>query len=155
VHHLRPFREFGYVPGENDAYIQANALDNLLTLCSRCHRRAEMANRVRGALGGLAHALRQLAPLYLMCAPGDLGCAVESRSSHTRLPTITLYDRVAGGIGLGAQLYEVFDELLRASHDLVTNCGCQVGCPSCVGPVEDLEADTKEKTLRLVEILLE
>jgi DEAD/DEAH box helicase domain-containing protein len=155
VHHLRPFREFGYVPGGNDAYVQANALDNLLTLCARCHRRAEMAQRVRGALGGLAHALRQLAPLYLMCAPGDLGCAVESRSSHTCLPTITLYDRVAGGIGLGVQLYEVFDELLRASHDLVTNCGCQVGCPSCVGPVEGLEAETKEKTLRLVEVLLD
>jgi DEAD/DEAH box helicase domain-containing protein len=154
VHHLRPFREFGYGPGENNVYIQANALDNLLTLCSRCHRRAELAHRVRGALGGLAHALRQLAPLYLMCAPGDLGCAVESRSSHTRLPTITLYDRVAGGIGLGAQLYEVFDELLRASHDLVINCACQAGCPSCVGPVEDLEADSKEKVLRLIEILL-
>ena len=106
VHHIRPFREFGYVPGENEAYLQANALDNLITLCPLCHRRAETARRVRGALSGLAHALQQLAPLYLMCDPRDLGCAVESHSAHTGLPTITLYDEAQGGIGLSVQLYE-------------------------------------------------
>jgi DEAD/DEAH box helicase domain-containing protein len=155
VHHIRPFREFGYVPGENMEYLRANALDNLLTLCPPCHRRAETSRRVRGALGGLAHALQQLAPLYLMCDPRDLGSAVETRSAHTRLPTITLYDQVAGGIGLCVQLYELFGELLRAARDLVVNCGCQSGCPSCVGPVQDLEADTKRKVLRLVRVLLD
>ena len=29
------------VPGENDAYLLANRLDNLVTLCSACHHRAE------------------------------------------------------------------------------------------------------------------
>ncbi len=154
VHHIRPFREFGYIPGENEAYIQANVLDNLLTLCTRCHRRAETAQRVRGALGGLAYALQQLAPLYLMCDPRDLGCAVESRSSHTGLPTITVFDEVSGGIGLSVQLYDIFDELLCAARALVLECGCFSGCPSCVGPVQNLEADTKEKALRLTEVLL-
>jgi len=152
VHHVRPFREFGYAPGTNDAYLQANALDNLITLCSRCHHRAETAQRMRGALGGMAHALRQLAPLYLMCDPRDIGCAVESRK-----PTITLYDRAPGGIGLCVQLYELFDTLLRAAHDLVAGCGCQSGCPACVGPVGDLYPvypDTKDKSLRLIDVLL-
>lgn len=153
VHHIRPFRDFGYVPGENEAYLQANAPDNLLTLCPPCHRRAETARRVRGALGGLAHALQQLAPLYLMCDPRDLGCAVETRSAHTRLPTVTLYDQVSGGIGLSVQLYDLFGELLRAARDLVVDCGCQNGCPSCVGPVQDLESDIKRKVLRLIEVL--
>jgi DEAD/DEAH box helicase domain-containing protein len=155
VHHVRPFREFGYIPGVNDAYRQANALDNLITLCSRCHRRAETGQRVRGALGGLAHALRQLAPLYLMCDPRDLGSAVEPRSSHTGLPTITLYDRVAGGIGLSAELYDLFAPLLGAARELVTGCGCQHGCPSCIGPIEDLNAEAKDKVLRLIEVLLQ
>jgi DEAD/DEAH box helicase domain-containing protein len=155
VHHIRPLREFGYVPGQNETYRQANALDNLITLCPRCHRRAETARRMRGALGGLAHALQQLAPLYLMCDPRDLGCSVDSRSAHTGLPTITLYDRVSGGIGLSVQLYELFDELLRAAGDLVASCGCQSGCPSCVGPVEDLSPDAKGKTIRLIKVLLD
>jgi DEAD/DEAH box helicase domain-containing protein len=154
VHHIRPFREFGYVPGQNAAYLEANALDNLITLCVRCHRRAETARRVRGALSGLAHALGQLAPLYLMCDVRDLGCAVDTRSAHTGLPTITLYDRVSGGIGLSVQLFGLFDELLRASRDLIANCGCQSGCPACVGPVGDLSPDTKGKSLRLIESLL-
>jgi DEAD/DEAH box helicase domain-containing protein len=147
---VRPFRDFGYVRGENQVYLQANALDNLITLCTHCHRRAETTRRVRGALGGLAHALQQLAPLYLMCDPRDLGCAVESRSGHTGLPTITLYDRVPGGIGLGVQLYELYGELLDAARDLIGNCGCQDGCPSCVGPVQDVSLDTKDKVLRLI-----
>jgi DEAD/DEAH box helicase domain-containing protein len=155
VHHIRPFREFGYVPGENDAYLQANALDNLIALCVRCHRRAETARQVRGALGGLAHALGQLAPLYLMCDPRDLGCVAESRSAHTGLPTITLYDRVPGGVGLSPELYDLFDRVLHAALDLISNCGCQGGCPACVGPVGDLSPDTKDKTRRLIEVLLQ
>jgi DEAD/DEAH box helicase domain-containing protein len=155
VHHIRPFREFEYLPGENEVHLQANALDNLITLCSRCHRRAETARRVRGALSALSYALQQLAPLYLMCDPHDLGCAVDSRSAHTGLPTITLYDRVPGGIGLSVQLFGLFGELLRAARDRVAGCGCQNGCPSCIGPVEDLTPGTKGKVLRLVDILLQ
>lgn len=41
VHHIKPFREFGYIPGENNNYLQANELTNLITLCPSCHKRAE------------------------------------------------------------------------------------------------------------------
>lgn len=41
VHHIIPFREFGYIVGENDNYLEANALSNLISLCSSCHKRAE------------------------------------------------------------------------------------------------------------------
>lgn len=41
VHHIIPFRTFGYVAGENDNYKQANALDNLISLCQHCHNAAE------------------------------------------------------------------------------------------------------------------
>jgi endogenous inhibitor of DNA gyrase (YacG/DUF329 family) len=41
VHHIVPFREFGYIPGENENYKLANNLLNLITLCISCHNRAE------------------------------------------------------------------------------------------------------------------
>lgn len=41
VHHVRPFRTFGYVVGVNDHYLPANDLTNLITLCPSCHTRAE------------------------------------------------------------------------------------------------------------------
>lgn len=37
VHHIRPFRSFGYVRGQNENHKQANALSNLVTLCHSCH----------------------------------------------------------------------------------------------------------------------
>lgn len=36
VHHIKPFRDFGYVPDENDNYLQANELSNLISLCPGC-----------------------------------------------------------------------------------------------------------------------
>lgn len=44
VHHIIPFAKFGYIPGENDNYKQANELSNLITLCHPCHLRAEAGN---------------------------------------------------------------------------------------------------------------
>lgn len=41
VHHITPFRTFDYIYGENDFYIQANDLNNLISLCQHCHKKAE------------------------------------------------------------------------------------------------------------------
>ncbi|GIK75689.1 MAG: hypothetical protein BroJett021_46770 [Chloroflexota bacterium] len=76
VHHKIPFRAFGYVPGVNDFYLQANRLDNLMLLCRTCHRRLETAGRLTTGLDGMAHLLSNLAPLYLMCDRSDLGAFV-------------------------------------------------------------------------------
>ncbi len=154
VHHLRPFREFGYVRGENENYKLANELDNLLTLCPSCHRQVESVNRTKSALGGLAHALGNLAPLYLMCDPRDLSSLVEAKSKETGGPTITFYDHVPEGIGLSGRLYELHDELLRGALELVRDCPCSDGCPACIGPVGLDGGESKELTLRLVEALM-
>lgn len=107
VHHIVPFATFGYVPGVNDLYRLANRLENLITLCPACHRRAERARGARSALSGLAYLLRHLAPLYVLCAPGDLESVVEARAPRTGSPRVTVYDRVPGGAGLSARLYEL------------------------------------------------
>lgn len=41
IHHIKPFKTFGYIPGENENYLQANDLNNLVTLCMSCHRKLE------------------------------------------------------------------------------------------------------------------
>jgi DEAD/DEAH box helicase domain-containing protein len=103
----------------------------------------------------LAYLLRNLAPLHLMCDPGDLGSAVQSRAPETGLPTITLYDRAPGGAGLSVRLYELHDELLAAALTVVRRCPCTDGCPGCVGPAGDVEPGTKALTRRLLEMVLE
>jgi DEAD/DEAH box helicase domain-containing protein len=153
VHHLRPFREFGYARGVNDNDKIANALDNLVTLCPACHRRAEVSRGMRTSLGGLAHALGNLAPLYLMCDPRDIGLVAEQRSAFSNLPTITLYERVPAGIGFSQTLYELHNELLAAARDLIAACPCDGGCPVCIGPGAG-SPEAKQQTIKLLDALV-
>ena len=154
VHHVRPFREYGYVPGQNECYLQANQLDNLLTLCPSCHRRAEAGQQARSALGGLAYALRNLAPLFLMCDPSDIQVSAESLNPVTKAATVVIYERVAAGVGLSDRLYQLHDDLLSAALELVQDCRCRDGCPACVGPPGEIGPETKMATQELLRLLI-
>lgn len=153
VHHIRPFREYGYVRGQNNYDRHANHVDNLVTLCPSCHRRAEQGQQARSALGGLAYVWRNLAPLFLMCDPSDIEVTAESQNPLTAAPTIVVYERVAAGLGFSERLYALHDELLAAAAELITTCTCKEGCPACVGPPGEIGPDTKAVTLRLVNLL--
>jgi DEAD/DEAH box helicase domain-containing protein len=158
VHHKRPFRAFGYLAGANQAYLEANQIDNLVTVCRSCHQRIERGQRLRTGLGGLAYVLGSLAPLHLMCDPGDLGVIAEAQSTHGGQPAITIFERIPAGIGFSKGLYELRSELLSAAADLLHRCPCQAGCPACVGPLPEAqegEIDAKRLTIALVEATLE
>ena len=159
VHHIQPFRTFGYVRGKNDHYLQANQMENLVTLCRSCHQRVEVDRMVRGTLAGVAYLLRHIAPLHLMSGPTDIGVVSEVRSSPGgpgagRLPTITIYDNAPGGLGFSQALYELHGTLLLAARDVIASCGCPRGCPSCVGPVAEVGEDAKANCLRLLDLIL-
>jgi DEAD/DEAH box helicase domain-containing protein len=171
VHHLIPFRTFGYVAGINETYREANQLGNLTLLCRACHQRLESTVRVRSGLDGLAYALANLAPLHLMCDRSDLGVTVmrgeaaeqpgqpleDNRSRPHQLPTVYLFERIAAGLGFSARLYELHDTLLEAAAGLVNGCPCPHGCPACVGPILEEQAirlETKQLTLALLAVLL-
>ena len=158
VHHKIPFRAFTADPNlrgglaASFAWQAANRLENLVTLCTACHRRAEASVRIRSGLGGAAALLAGVAPLFLMCDPRDLGVLAEPQDAATGLPTVTLYERVPGGVGYAEQMVRSMPEILQAAHDLVTACPCERGCPACVGPVLDHEyaLDTKRLAAALL-----
>ncbi len=85
------------------------------------------------SLEGLANVVGNVAPLYLMCDPRDIGVYAELRSSYTSLPTVFVYDKIPGGIGFSLFLYELHRQLLTAALELIQQCPCNAGCPSCVG----------------------
>jgi DEAD/DEAH box helicase domain-containing protein len=155
VHHIRPFREFDYIPGENRNDCLANEIDNLITLCPACHQRAESTRGKRSALGGLAYALGNIAPLFLMCDPRDLGVLSGVRAQHTKSVTVTIFDRIPDGMGLAERLYDLHGELLRGALDLIRTCRCQDGCPACVGPSGPGGKEVKILTVRLLEALVD
>ena len=110
-------------------------------------------DELQAGLIGLGNVLAGLAPLYLMCDPRDIGSTVQVRSPFTRRPTIFIYDSYPGGIGFSQKLYDSHAALLQAAGELVRACGCESGCPSCVGPAAETGADAKASTLRLLAAL--
>ncbi|HML47139.1 MAG TPA: DUF1998 domain-containing protein, partial [Clostridia bacterium] len=106
---------------------------------------------LQGGMLGIANLLRQLAPLYLMCAPRDVAVVYRVRDPFTRLPTLYLYDTCPGGVGLSEKLYGLMDTLLRHSQDAIRACPCEKGCPSCVGPMAEVGSDGKAAALAILE----
>jgi len=154
VHHLRSFHTFGWIPGQNDNYLAANSLDNLITLCPSCHRRAELNQRSRSALSGLAYVIRHVAPLHLMCDRSDIGVTVDLRPPGTRQPTLYVYERMPAGLGFSQELFAQHDQLLLAAHEVIESCPCDEGCPACVGPAGENGTGAKAASARLLELLL-
>jgi len=152
VHHLVPFRDFGWVPGLNENHRQANALSNLITLCPDCHRLAEHKVAVMSTLTGLSRVLGQLIPLFLMCDPGDLLLHSDVQASQTGLPSIFVIDGVPGGVGLSEALPPLYPELLTRVAELVSDCPCAAGCPSCIGPLGGDDV-AKRRVIELARVL--
>jgi DEAD/DEAH box helicase domain-containing protein len=99
------------------------------------------------ALRGFGHALHTVASISLMVDPRDLGHTLGDKKDGDAAPsqgvsaapgfdpTVFVYDRMPGGVGLAPRLYEQRQELLFRTVHLLAGCGCESGCPSCIGPV--------------------
>ena len=148
VHHKIPFRNF-------QNYIQANDLSNLITLCPQCHRIAEKNVKIQSGLSGIAHAIRNLAPLFLMCDYQDIESGIiNDNLLPTSTPAIVLYERIPGGIGFSEKLYAIHETILEKTYHLINTCSCEDGCPSCVGPGGENGSGGKKEALTILQQLL-
>jgi DEAD/DEAH box helicase domain-containing protein len=114
---------------------------------------------------GAAHAVHRIAVFLSLAEPRDIGRAVgdggpesvwlavggndggaEARTlegapfdldaaGRTFRPTLYLYDNYPGGIGIAAPLFDLREQVIERSIELVAECVCLHGCPACVGPV--------------------
>jgi DEAD/DEAH box helicase domain-containing protein len=91
-------------------------------------------SELQDGLWGMAHVLRHLAPIFLMCDPRDLQAVAQVRSPFTERPTLFLYENQPGGVGMAPRLFEMHGRLIEAALELVARCRCEGGCPGCVGP---------------------
>ncbi len=149
VHHKNPFRTFTS-PSE------ANKPTNLITLCPTCHHRVEVVVRTRSGLSGLRYVLLNLAPLFVMCDPTDLGSLSDPKALFSDgLASVMIYDQAPGGIGLSQALYQSRTQLLENCLELVKQCNCENGCPGCIGPAGENGVGGKPETLTLLEAIVE
>jgi DEAD/DEAH box helicase domain-containing protein len=136
----------------------------------------------RDGVVALAFALKQVASLMLMCDSHDIGTSLSGfgirdsgfvsrgfgeRSSNpqSQVPNhdgirdpdsikVFLYDNYPGGIGFSQPLFDMHDELLTRTRQLIRDCGCQNGCPGCVGPVGNTGPLAKTVAMRIMDLLL-
>ncbi|WP_077213759.1 DEAD/DEAH box helicase [Bacillus dakarensis] len=106
-------------------------------------------SRLEQGLIGAAHALKSIAPLFIMCDPQDIHVVPQVKAVHNERPTIFIYDRYPGGIGLSEKIYEGMEFILGEATAMIHKCRCDNGCPSCIGT--DTSAETAKKdVLRLL-----
>ncbi len=148
VHHIQPFKTFA------DA-LQANAPSNLVTLCRKCHAVVETRVRVISGMAGARHALRNIAPLLIMCDDADIAMLSEPKSIlNNGQPAILVYDTIPGGVGLSDQLFEDHRFWLERAAEMIADCPCEDGCPACVGPFGEDGYGSKQESLALLKGLL-
>ncbi|WP_339230486.1 DEAD/DEAH box helicase [Aeribacillus sp. FSL K6-2833] len=104
------------------------------------------------ALVGISHALKYVSALAAMCDPNDLDVVFQVKSIHNGKPTIYLYDRYPGGVGLAKKVFDEFECLLERTEEMVTNCKCDDGCPSCIG-LDGESSGRKVAALRLLQYI--
>jgi DEAD/DEAH box helicase domain-containing protein len=135
-------------------------------------RVSQSREEVIDGLRAVTYLLHHLAPIFLLCDIRDLGSwlgdttpvtsgAVATRESAKRRlmdaehfnPTVYLYDSHAGGIGLAEHLFEILPDLLRSGLATLEACACPAGCPSCVGPVNEVGRRAKSTARSLLRAL--
>src|SRR4051812_17227251 len=124
----------------------------------------------RDGVVGLAFAMKNIAQLLLMCDGHDIGISVDGgtleRSKRTggiggvpdalaTDPNVFIYDNYPGGIGFSRPLFEMHAQLLASTRNLIADCPCESGCPSCVGPEGNTGPFAKKVASRILDLLLD
>ncbi|MFH1731344.1 MAG: DEAD/DEAH box helicase [Planctomycetota bacterium] len=83
------------------------------------------------ALIGIANVLVEVAPMFVMCDTQDIGAVVDSNCLGK--DALFLHDRYPGGMGYARRCLDRMPDILQTVYDVVRDCSCEDGCPSCVG----------------------
>jgi len=95
-------------------------------------RIAEKAMDFAGGLHAVEHAAIGILPLFALCDRNDIGGVSTPLHPDTGKAQIFIYDAYPGGIGIAEKGFEMITELWEATRNVIAECPCEDGCPSCV-----------------------
>jgi len=110
----------------------------------------DLGNALQGAAGLLRHTV----PLQVLCDRSDFSVSAMLRAPFDQRPTIYMWDRYPGGIGLSRRFFALERPILEACLTIVRECTCADGCPSCIGARLEKDGAAKRATTALLEALL-
>jgi len=88
-----------------------------------------------------------------MCDVSDISVVPRVNDPFTHKPTIYVYDKFQGGMGLSKKLFAIDKTVLGAILTHIQSCICTHGCPSCTGPVLEGGLFGKESALKILKTL--
>ena len=88
--------------------------------------------QVLGAVHAAEHGLIGMLPLFTICDRWDVGGVSMALHPQTGEPTIVVYDGYPGGAGIAELAFEARDRHAASTLELIRECSCADGCPSCV-----------------------
>jgi len=86
-------------------------------------------------------------------APASGGVEAGGEMRELFEPSLYLYDAYPGGMGMSEPLFRIHDQLVHKTRELIAGCGCEQGCPSCVGPIGETGRHAKETALAILRLL--
>lgn len=85
-----------------------------------------------GGIHALEHALISMFPLFALADRHDIGGIAHPAHPQVGRAAVFIYDGYPGGVGLAARAYEILEDLLQRTLELIGDCPCEDGCPSCI-----------------------
>ena len=85
-----------------------------------------------GGLHAVEHAAIGVLPLFALCDRNDIGGISTPLHPDTGRPQVFIHDGHPGGVGIAEHGYEVIEELWKTTLDVIAECPCTMGCPSCI-----------------------
>ncbi|MBW1714069.1 MAG: DUF1998 domain-containing protein, partial [Deltaproteobacteria bacterium] len=85
-----------------------------------------------GGIHALEHAAIAMFPLLALCDRNDVGGIAYPLHPQVGRAAVFIYDGYPGGVGLAKTGFERIEELLAKARQMVADCECEEGCPSCI-----------------------
>ena len=85
-----------------------------------------------GGLHAVEHAAIGVLPLFALCDRNDIGGISTPLHPDTGRPQVFIHDGHPGGVGIAEHGYNVIEDLWTATLEVVSQCPCRAGCPSCI-----------------------